>query len=153
LPNNFIRHYLDVYLFDVAFRLNFNLYYLSNLLIIHEHYNFNYVKSDLFYADQNMIDMLNNNDFYGYLIYIRNKQYFEKYGKNPYLVEAKKIIDNEVIKAIETQKRDEELIKQEELRIKLANKRKTDLLNNIFENIQRLENTLKEYDNRVFSKK
>ena len=110
-------------------------------------------KSGLFYADQNMIDMLNQNDIYGYLMYIRNKQYYEKYGKNPYLVEAKNIIDSEVKIAIETQKRKEELEKEEQLRIKLANKRKTDLLTNIYENIQRLENTLKDYDRKTFQKK
>ena len=109
-------------------------------------------KSDLFYADINMINLLNNNDFYGYLMYIRNKQYYEKYGINPYLVEAKKIIDTEVKIAIETQKRKDELEKEEQLRIKLENRQKTDLINNIFESIQRLENTLKDYDRKVIKK-
>jgi hypothetical protein len=107
------------------------------------------IKSDLFYADINMINLLNNNDFYGYLTYIRNKQYFEKYGTNPYLVEAKKIIDTEVKIAIERQKRKDELEKEEQLRIKLENKKKTDLLNNIYESIQRLEDTLNFYNNRL----
>ena len=107
------------------------------------------IKSDLFYADINMINLLNNNDFSGYLMYIRNKQYFEKYGTNPYLVEAKKIIDSEVKIAIERQKRKDELEKEEQLRIKLENKKKTDLLNNIYESIQRLENTLNFYNNRL----
>jgi hypothetical protein len=107
------------------------------------------IKSDLFYADINMINLLNNNDFSGYLMYIRNKQYFEKYGTNPYLVEAKKIIDSEVKIAIEIQKRKDALEKEEQLRIKLENKKKTDLLNNIYESIQRLENTLNFYNNRL----
>ena len=107
------------------------------------------IKSDLFYADINMINLLNNNDFSGYLMYIRNKQYFEKYGTNPYLVEAKKIIDSEVKIAIERQKRKDELEKEEQLRIKLENKKKTDLLNNIYESIQKLENTLNFYNNRL----
>ena len=110
-------------------------------------------KSDLFYADQNMINLLNNNDIYGYLMYIRNKQYFEKYGLNPYLVEAKKIIDAEVRFAIETQKRQDELEKEEQFRIKLANRQKTELINNIFESIEKLEDKLKNYDRKVFQKK
>lgn len=111
------------------------------------------IKSDLFYADINMINLLNNNDIYGYLMYIRNKQYFEKYGMNPYLVEAKKIIDTEVKKAIETQKRQDELEKEEQFRIKLANRQKTELINNIFESIEKLEDKLKNYDRKVFQKK
>jgi len=105
-------------------------------------------KDELFYADEKMINFLNNDDICGYLLYIKNKRHFEKYGTNPYLEEATKIIDEEVKLRLYQERKKEELEAEEKLRIKIENNKKKQMMDDIFISIENLESTLKNYNKK-----
>jgi hypothetical protein len=98
-----------------------------------------------FLADTYMLNRLVNDDFEGYIKYVRNKFMHEKYNVNPYVVEAEKIVEEQLKKALENQRLKEE----EERSYNIRNKLKKDLLDSIFTNLNNLENTLNKFGNTL----
>jgi len=75
LPNNFIRHYLDLYLFEIAVNFKLNIVFLNNILILHEHFNTNGALSDYSYKEN-----YRHYDFYSYMNNINNNNYNINYS-------------------------------------------------------------------------
>jgi hypothetical protein len=98
-----------------------------------------------FLADTYMLNRLVNDDFEGYIKYVRNKFIHEKYNVNPYVVEAEKIVEEQLKKALEEQRLQEEVERSYNIR----NKMKKDLLDSILTNINNLENTLNKFGNTL----
>jgi hypothetical protein len=98
-----------------------------------------------FLADTYMLNRLVNDDFDGYIKYVRNKFIHEKYNVNPYIVEAEKIVEEQLRKALE----DQRLKEEEERSYNIRNKLKKDLLDSIFTNLNNLENTLNKFGNTL----
>jgi hypothetical protein len=98
-----------------------------------------------FLADTYMLNRLVNDDFDGYIKYVRNKFIHEKYNVNPYVVEAEKIVEEQLRKALE----DQRLKEEEERSYNIRNKLKKDILDSIFTNLNNLENTLNKFGNTL----
>lgn len=96
-----------------------------------------------FLADTYMLNRLVNDEFDGYMKYVRNKFIHEKYNVNPYIVEAEKIVEAQLKKALEDQRIEED----RKMNYDIRNKMKKDLLDNILLNINNLENTLNKFGN------
>ena len=98
-----------------------------------------------FLADTYMLNRLVNDDFDGYMKYVRNKFIHQKYNVNPYIVEAEKIVEEQLKKALEEQRLEEE----RKINYNIRNKLKKDLLDSIFMNLNNLENTLNKFGNTL----
>jgi hypothetical protein len=98
-----------------------------------------------FLADTYMLNRLVNDDFDGYIKYVRNKFIHEKYNVNPYIVEAEKIVEEQLRKALE----DQRLKEERRINYDIRNKMKKDLLDSIFTNLNNLENTLNKFGNTL----
>ena len=102
-----------------------------------------------FLADTYMLNRLVNDDFDGYMKYVRNKFIHEKYNVNPYIVEAEKIVEEQLKKALEEQRLEEERERERKINYNIRNKMKKDILDSIFTNLNNLENTLNKFGNTL----
>lgn len=102
-----------------------------------------------FLADTYMLNRLVNDDFEGYIKYVRNKFIHEKYNVNPYVVEAEKIVEEQLRKALEEQRLEEDRERESRINYNIRNKLKKDLLDSIFTNLNNLENTLNKFGNTL----
>ena len=86
-----------------------------------------------FYADEQMLNILINNDFQDYLDYIKNKQF----GKTP----------ADEIKELKQKLIEKELELEELKELKKRQNYKNEMLSSMMLNINRLEETIKKFKN------